>query len=106
MPFVELDSIEVKEPFPGIKGRFVHTDNMTMAYWDIDEGALLPEHAHVAEQVVSMVEGKLELTVEGETRVLESGTILVIPSNVPHSARAITKVKVIDTFYPIREEYR
>ena len=106
MPFVELESLEVKEPFPGLKGRFVHGDNITMAYWDIDEGAGIPEHAHVHEQVVSVVEGQLELTIGGESRVLDAGTVLVIPSNVPHAARAVTACRVIDTFQPVREDYR
>jgi hypothetical protein len=36
---------------------------MTFVYWDIDEGAALPRHAHHHEQVVNMLEGEFELVV-------------------------------------------
>lgn len=106
MPYISLDDLAVREPFAGLRGRFVHGDSMSVAYWDIAEGASLPEHAHVHEQVVSVIEGQLEMTAGGETRILDPGTVLVIPSNVPHSARAVTACRVIDVFQPVREDYR
>ena len=106
MPYISLEEVEVKEPVPGLRGRFIHGDSMTVAHWEIAEGATLPEHSHVHEQVVNVVEGRLEMTAAGETRVLDAGTVLVIPSNVPHSARAVTACRVIDVFQPVREDYR
>jgi len=35
-----------------------------MAWWEIDEGALLPAHSHEHEQVVNVVEGILEIRSE------------------------------------------
>jgi len=106
MTFVSLDQKPVLEPVPGFRGRFVHGEGMSLAYWDIAAGACLPEHHHPHEQIVSVVTGQLEMTVGGETRVLDSGTSLVIPSNVPHGARAVTDCRVIDAFHPVRDEYR
>lgn len=106
MPFVQLSDIEEKEIVPGFHGRFVHSENMTSAYWRIEKGAILPEHAHPHEQVSTVMEGQLELTLEGETRLLDTGTVAVIPPNVKHAGRAVTACRVVDVFYPIREEYR
>ncbi|MCF6278097.1 MAG: cupin domain-containing protein [Anaerolineales bacterium] len=106
MPFITLSAIEEKEPVPGFHGRFVHSENNTCAYWRIEEGATLPEHAHPHEQVTTVTEGQLSLTVGGETRVLDAGTVAVIPGGVPHSGRAGTNCRVVDIFYPVREEYR
>ncbi|MBV9521277.1 MAG: cupin domain-containing protein [Alphaproteobacteria bacterium] len=78
---------------------------MTFVLWDIDRGAILPEHSHVHEQVVHVYEGELEVTVAGETTVLHGGSIGVIPSNAIHSGRALTDCKVMDVFYPLREDY-
>ena len=36
---------EPTEVMPGFKGRFEHGENVTMAFWEIDEGAELPEHS-------------------------------------------------------------
>ena len=80
MPFIDLNSLMVKEPVPGYRAVFVHSKNMTLAYWKVDEGAVMPEHSHPHEQVASVVEGRFELTLAGETRVLDSGSAAVIPS--------------------------
>jgi quercetin dioxygenase-like cupin family protein len=56
--------------------------------------------------MVNVISGKLQLTIGNETRVLEPGTVGVIPENVPHTATAVTDCKVIDVFYPVREDYK
>jgi quercetin dioxygenase-like cupin family protein len=98
--------LEIKEPAPGYKGVFVHSDNLTVAYWDVEEGALMPEHSHPHEQVANVVEGKFELTLSGEPQVLDQGSAAIIPPNTPHSGKAITRCRLIDVFHPIREDYR
>jgi quercetin dioxygenase-like cupin family protein len=55
---------------------------------------------------VHVLEGEFELTVAGETKILKPGQVAVIPSNVPHSGKALTKCYIIDAFYPVREDYR
>lgn len=105
MAFLEIDSIGQREILPGYTVRFVHTDSMTFAYWDVKAGSPLPEHSHHHEQVASVVEGTYELTVDGETKQLQAGEIAVIPSNVPHSGVAITDCKLMDVFCPVREDY-
>ena len=84
----------------------VHSAAMTFAHWSITAGAVLPEHAHVHEQVVNMLDGEFELTINGETQRLGPGWVAIIPSNAVHSGRAITDCRIIDAFYPIREDYR
>ena len=106
MPFLNLDELEEKQMVPGFKGHFVHSENMTFAYWDIEAGAVLPEHSHPHEQVASMIAGEFELTVNGETKVLRPGSVAIVPSDAVHSGRAITICRIIDVFYPVREDYR
>jgi quercetin dioxygenase-like cupin family protein len=106
MPFVNLDEIAAQEIIPGFHGRFVHTDQVTIAHFQIDEGATLPGHAHPHEQVTTVLEGQLEMTVGGETRVVSAGQCAVIPGGVTHSARALTACRVIDVFHPARDDYR
>jgi quercetin dioxygenase-like cupin family protein len=52
------------------------------------------------------MEGQLEMIIGGEKYLLNAGDYHVIPSNVPHSAIAITDCRVIDTFAPARDDYR
>jgi hypothetical protein len=45
----EISKIEQKEVLKGFKGRFFHTNSSTIAFWEIEEGAVLPEHSHIHE---------------------------------------------------------
>jgi quercetin dioxygenase-like cupin family protein len=106
MTFLTLKEIEEKEIVPGYRAKFVHSENMTLAYWDVDPGAALPEHSHPHEQIANVLEGRFELTVDGEPRVLEPGMVAVIPGGVPHSGKALTPCRLLDAFYPLREDYK
>jgi quercetin dioxygenase-like cupin family protein len=104
--FTHIDEIEPQEIIPGFHGRLVHTDNVTFAHWDIEAGSVLPEHHHVHEQVTRLMAGTFELTIGGETHRLQPGDMAVIPSNEPHSGRAVTDCVIIEVFQPARDEYR
>jgi quercetin dioxygenase-like cupin family protein len=106
MGFIDFETLDVKELVPGFKAVFVHSDNMTLAYWNVEQGAELPEHSHPHEQVTSVVDGRFELTVAGESRVLDSGSAAVIPSETPHGGKALTPCRIIDAFHPVREDYK
>ena len=103
---LQLNDLPEVEKMPGFKGKFVHTDTMTLAYWTIAAGADLPTHHHHHEQVINMLEGVLDLSIDGVTHRLTAGDILIIPSNRPHGGKAITEVKVLDVFHPVSEDYR
>lgn len=106
MPYYRLQDLQTREVVPGYRGRFIHTDHTTHAYWEIAPDHPLPEHAHPHEQIVNVLEGTLELTVAGESHVLTPGDVLVIPGGVPHAAVARTPVRVLDVFSPVRDDYR
>ena len=98
--------IAESEPLPGFVGKILHSDSMSFALWTIRAGSVLPEHSHVHEQVVHMIEGDFEIVIDGEARRLGPGMVAVIPSNARHSARALTDCRILDAFQPVREDYR
>lgn len=99
----DLPSFEITR---GFSARMIHTDNMTIAFVDVEAGAELPEHAHVHEQVTNLLEGEFELVLGGEIMHLKPGQVVVIPSNVPHSGRALAACRILDVFQPAREDFR
>ncbi|HEV7277430.1 MAG TPA: cupin domain-containing protein [Devosiaceae bacterium] len=98
--------LEERTVIPGFHGRFLHSGRMTFVLWRLDAGAVLPAHAHPHEQVVHVLAGELEMTLEGETTSCGPGTVLVIPPDAPHSGRVLTDASVMDVFSPVREDYR
>jgi quercetin dioxygenase-like cupin family protein len=101
-----IKDIPVKLLVNGIAGHYVHGDQMTLGYIEIEAGAILPEHHHVHEQITYILEGQLDMVIGGKPCPLKAGMYYVIPSNVPHSAVARVNCKVIDVFNPVREDYK
>ena len=105
MPKYDLKDLTSKKPFPGFELKFIHGKEMTSAHWQIDKEALLPEHSHPHEQFSFVLEGKLELIVDGVLNVMEPGNVAVIPGGIRHSGKALTDCKVLDVFSPIRSDF-
>lgn len=101
-----ISDIKKRELAKGIVGRYFHSESTTIGFVEIEKGSILPAHSHFHEQVTFVTEGELEMTIDGVVQVLKPGTILRIPSNVVHSARALTDCKVTDVFCPVREDYK
>ena len=101
-----LDTTESKEFFPGFRGKMIHTDEMTLAYWDIAMGSALPEHSHYHKQIVQVISGEFSMVIGGVEKVYASGSIIEIPGDVPHSGKAITDCVIHDIFLPAREDYQ
>lgn len=104
-PIVDLEKVPSKEILPGFTGRFVHTETMTVAYWSVKKGSVLPKHNHHHEQITQVTEGEFAMTIGNTTSVLTAGKVVLIPSDVPHEGRALSDCKIIDVFSPRREEY-
>ena len=106
MPLITLSTLNEKEIIPGYRGKSIHTGNMTFMYWTVDEGAVMPEHSHMHTQVAHVLKGRFELTVDGETTLLEPGLVAVIPPHAKHGGRAITDCELLDVFNPERDDYK
>lgn len=103
---INFSDIKSKELASGIVGKYIHSENMTIGFVQIKKGATLPLHSHIHEQITQILKGELEMTFDGEKKILTSESITIIPSNCVHSAIALTDCEVIDTFYPAREDYK
>ena len=101
-----LSTLPSKEIMPGYHGKLVHSETMSWAFWTVEEGAEVPEHHHIHEQIMHVVEGDFEFTLDGITKTYRPGDIVVIHSNTPHSGKALTPCKRMDIFSPAREEYK
>jgi quercetin dioxygenase-like cupin family protein len=101
-----LENISTRELIPGFFGKFVHGSQSTLAFWEIKQGCVMPQHHHPHEQITHIISGELEMVIGGEKMLFTAGSVHVIPPNVSHGAVAKTDCKVIDAFSPARDDYR
>lgn len=106
MGFIDIANIPPISPVPGCRMRTPFGTNMMLSYLEMDPGAEVPLHHHPHEQGGILIEGRLQLTIGDETRVVSPGAMFLIPPNVPHRAVALDgPVRVLDVFSPVREDY-
>lgn len=105
MPFVDTRSLAVVERLPGWHGRYFHSSNMTFAHYDFVRGASIHEHFHPQEEVYEVIEGELEVTIDGVAEIVRPGLVAIVPGGVRHSIKARTDGRAIIIDYPLRREF-
>lgn len=105
MTFIDFNSRKRLQIWKGIEGPVFHSKKISIGHFTIQKGTDLPEHSHLHEQWTNVIDGKLEFNIDGDIQIMESGMTAYIPPNIPHSAKALSKCKVIDCFTPPREDF-
>jgi quercetin dioxygenase-like cupin family protein len=105
MPFIDISSLDVIERLPGWHGRYFHSPNMTFAHYDFRRGASIHEHFHPEEEVYEVIEGELEMTIDGVVQIARAGVVAIVPPNAHHSVKALTDGRVIIVDHPRRPEF-
>jgi quercetin dioxygenase-like cupin family protein len=86
--FQRLDGDSYDEPFCGIRRYAASGERATLLRYTFEPDAGFPSHHHSQEQITLVEHGELEFTLDGETRRVSEGDVVVVPPDVPHSARA------------------
>jgi quercetin dioxygenase-like cupin family protein len=85
------------------------TDRLMTAVIDFTDGPTSepdPPHTHPHEQISYVAEGEIYFCIENEKHHLRAGDLFTVPGNVPHSVQLLSdKVRLVDTFTPIREDF-
>lgn len=106
MSFFKESELKVKKVIEGITLKAVHSDKTMMTFFEFEPNSVIPSHKHPHEQITCIIEGAIEFTLEGETKILHAGDGVVISSNQEHSAKILSKpTKAVDAWYPVREDY-
>jgi quercetin dioxygenase-like cupin family protein len=59
---------------------------MTFAHYDFVRGSFIHEHFHPQEEVYEVIEGELEITLDGEAKIVRPGLVAIVPAGVAHFA--------------------
>jgi len=102
MAFVDTRMLTTIERLPGWRGRYFDSPSMTFGYYEFTSGSSIHEHCHPQEEVWHVIEGELEITIDGVTERASPGQVGIVPSNTPHAVRAISPGRAIVVDYPLR----
>jgi quercetin dioxygenase-like cupin family protein len=105
MPFIDTSGLRVIERLPGWHGRFFHSPSMTFAHYDFVAGSSIHEHFHPEEEVYEVIEGELQLTIDGVSQIVRPGVVGIVPSNVRHSVKALSDGRAIIIDHPVRRDF-
>ena len=105
MPFVDTAALPVTERLPGWFGRYFHSGSMTFAHYEFSRGASIHEHYHAEEEVYEVIDGELEVTVDGLAQIIRPGLVAIVPPNARHSVRALTDGRAIIVDTPRRPDF-
>ena len=105
--FDEVPSFKVRE---GLERKIIHTNDLMTVIIDFFNGpweAPEPPHSHPHQQTSYVAEGEIIFYCEGEPdQHLKAGDMYAIPSGLKHTVKLLTKkVRLIDSFYPVREDF-
>ena len=83
-PITSLPQADI--PLAGIKAYLSQADTHQIIFMEFEKDVDLPEHTHAA-QVGIVLEGRIDLTVDGDQRTFTKGDRYYIPAGVVHSGK-------------------
>lgn len=105
MPFINFNANKKVQLWEGITAALHHSEQATFAHVTLKKDSIVGVHNHIHEQWTHVIEGELLFNIDGAEQLLTPGMTAFMPSDVPHSARALTTCKVIDCFLPMRQDF-
>lgn len=103
-PPIITDLPEADLPFEGLEAYLLQGENQQVIFMAFEEAVEVPEHSHEAQWGV-VLDGEIELTMAGETKIFKRGDSYYIPAGVLHSARVRPGYKDV-TLFNQRDRYK
>lgn len=105
--FFKVNELKAKNVLEDSTLRVVVNKKTMISFFEFGPNTtIMPKHKHPHEQTGVVVAGSIKMIAGGETKILKVGEGVVIPPNVEHEATPLEPdTKIMDVFYPIREDY-
>lgn len=69
--------------------------NVTL--FSFDKGQGLTEHSASYDALVQVIDGEVEIKLDGNPHLLKKGDCIIMPANVPHALHAVESFKMVLT---------
>ncbi len=110
MSVLQFDKIPYEKVKEGLERKIIHTDNLMTVLIDFSNGPWEekePPHSHPHQQTSYVAAGEIVFYCEGEEdQHLKAGDMFAVQPDKKHTIKLLTKnVRLIDSFYPVREDF-
>jgi len=90
-PIKNLPEAEI--PIDGISAFLSQSQTHQIIFMEFEKDAVLPEHSHAA-RVGFVIDGEIELTINGECKTYKKGDRYYIPEGVAHSSKILPGTQI------------
>ncbi len=101
-PITELPEADI--PLTGVRGYISQSENHQIIFMEFNNDVDVPAHSHEAQWGI-VLEGRIDLTIDGIERTYYKGDRYFIPKGVEHSAEIYAGYADV-TFFNQRDRYK
>lgn len=104
--FVKNEECKITNCEEGVTRKVLaYSEDLMMCEISFEKGAKGNPHTHPHLQITYIAEGSFEFTIDGETRIVNKGDSVYMPSESLHSVVCLEKGKLVDVFNPYRKDF-
>jgi quercetin dioxygenase-like cupin family protein len=89
---------EAKVACEGGKAWILQAESTQLVFFQFENGADMPAHSHIYTQWGMVIDGEMELTIDGKPQRFKKGDEYLVPAGKSHSARFFKNTRVMDYF--------
>ena len=86
-----------------VSKELIHNTSGSVTLFSFDAGQGLSEHFAPFDALIQVIDGEMELTVEGVRNVIKAGEAFILPSGARHSVNAAQRFKMVITMIKEKE---
>jgi quercetin dioxygenase-like cupin family protein len=103
--FVALAELPWERVNDKIERRILAGHQGMIVWWKLKAGALAASHQHPNEQIVWILNGRMDFRIGSDRRSMIAGDVAVIPGNIEHEGFFPEDTEVVDIFAPPRADF-
>jgi quercetin dioxygenase-like cupin family protein len=96
MPEIEkLESMVAYQSGAVVSRTLINKKKGTITLFSFDKGEELSEHTTPYDAFVYVLDGEVKITLGGDPNNLKKGESVIMPAEIPHALKAISKFKML-----------
>jgi quercetin dioxygenase-like cupin family protein len=104
--FIKNTDIHWETVGVGVRRKIMaYDDSLMLVRVEFDTGGIGTLHHHYHSQITHFESGVVEVSIDGEKKILRGGDAFCIPSNLVHGCVCLEAGVLIDAFSPMREDF-